>query len=915
MAGIPCSTAVKNFLTEQAKSHTHISDFVNHLTPGLELQINAAQDGGEEIDKMMVSGRSYKRFTDGITEWGMKRIPRNAGTEPVDNDFPLRWNLEEHAEGIGLTGWDWQRRRSLWVAFDFDSIVGHKGPNTLTDEELADVKKQAGDIPWVTIRRSTSGRGLHLYVYVADFEDGEWKGGVNTENHNEHAALARAILGKMSAMTDFDFQARVDACGGNMWIWHRKMLGTNGFELVKQGEVLYNHPPNWKDHLQVVKGHKKRARARYVDPDVTDSYEELIGAHSKIKLDSEHKKLISHLDDTGALYWWDSDRHMLVCHTYDLYEAHKALEMRGIFETVAQGAQRGSDQNCFAFPLVRGGWVVRRHTKGVSEHSTWDQDGSGWTRAYYNVEPDISTAARSCDAVETPKGGWVFRSGEEAIEALKLLGIFIELPQVVAVRQMTLKEHKDGRLIAEIEYSNNDPMMPGWAKQGKKWVAMFQPRTQRTQKALETESLGADRLVRHLIDEGKESAGWVIKSMEGDWHGNPLTHVKSALQAAGYNTTETTQIIGSHVLESWKLVNLPFQPEYPGNREWNREAAQLRFTPNPNKDNLKFPTWSSVLQHCGHGLNDAIKHDPWCVANGIKTGAEYLLLWVSSLFQFPERHLPYLFFYSPEQDSGKSTFYEALCLLMTKGYCAAENSLTNDSGFNGELAGCILAFTDEFNVAANRKAREKIKLWVTSPHISIRALYQQPYMARNCTHWVQCANDVSFCPVFPGDTRIVVIRVPPIDPVDMIPKVDLMQKLEREAPDFLRAILDLEIPDSKSRLNVPVVTTTEKLAIEDYNKSPVAHFIDDNCYQINGHIVNFGDFVARAKMAVSELEGWSKKKFTQELDLLGHPVAKISSDPSNRWIGNLAWIEEGKEKPKPGIKYVKDGYKITQNRS
>ena len=37
--------------------------------------------------------------------------------------------------------------------------------------------------------------------------------------------------------------------------------------------------------------------------------------------------------------------------------------------------------------------------------------------------------------------------------------------------------------------------------------------------------------------------------------------------------------MGEAVGKSWRLVNLPFQEEYPGGRQWNMDAAQLPFEP------------------------------------------------------------------------------------------------------------------------------------------------------------------------------------------------------------------------------------------------------------------------------------------------------------------------------------------------
>ena len=82
-------------------------------------------------------------------------------------------------------------------------------------------------LPYVEVRKSTGGGGLHLYVYFD-------AAGIPCENHTVHAALARCILGMMSSECNFDFASQIDCCGGVMWIWHRKMTAENvGLTLIK----------------------------------------------------------------------------------------------------------------------------------------------------------------------------------------------------------------------------------------------------------------------------------------------------------------------------------------------------------------------------------------------------------------------------------------------------------------------------------------------------------------------------------------------------------------------------------------------------------------------------------------------------------------------------------------------------------
>jgi hypothetical protein len=368
--------AIKYFLTKYAHA-----DLAALYDPGLEVQVIVAQDGGDKVDKEY-NGRRYSVWTDARTEWKSFRIPLNANIAPEDNDGPMLFNLEAHVEGIGLTGWNWRRRVSQWCGFDYDSISGHAEAHSrkLTDEQLDEVKKKAMQIPWVTVRKSTGGNGIHLYAFLPE---------VATANHTEHAALARWVLDQMSALVGYDFKAKVDACGEVLWIWHRKMLGTDGLALIKQGDVLRDIPPDWRAHVPVVTS-KRRTVPQLIaaggpGSDSDRLLDELTG--DETPLDAEHNRLIDWLQEHGAPGSWDKDKQMLITHTYWLKEAHKALGLKGPFETISTGRHKRTDTNCFAYARPFGVWIVRRYTPGVAEAATWHKDKGGWTCCYLNRAP------------------------------------------------------------------------------------------------------------------------------------------------------------------------------------------------------------------------------------------------------------------------------------------------------------------------------------------------------------------------------------------------------------------------------------------------------------------------------------------------------------------------------------------------
>ena len=870
-------------------------DLANLYNKGMECQVNVAQDAGEHIEGEYM-GRRWQGFTDHFTTWKSFRIPYHANTEPEYTDSKISFDLAAHAEAIGMTGWDWANQCSKWVAFDFDSIIGHsdRHAGNLTDEELAEVQKVATTLPWVTVRKSTSGRGLHIYVFLQD---------IPTSNHTEHAALARAVLGKMSAETGFDFNTKVDVCGGNMWVWHRKMAGTNGLELVAGGAALTEIPINWRDHIKVVTGKTKRILPIDIPEPERDKWEELCGQRYKVKLDASHQALIKWLSDNNASAWWDQDHWMLVTHTAHLADAYEELNLVGKFETLAAGTEKGHDHNCFLFPMRNGAWAVRRYSYGVQEHPSWEQDGQGWTRCYFNRNPDLATAARTFGGLEDPKGGFIFREASVAVSAARLLGIEITIDPAYSSRETVLKQHKDGRLVVEVQQSDFDVAdnMQGWLRKGKKpWMRIFNIKTSAPN---EMEIGNHDKLIRHLITESGEDYGWLIKAND-NWQEEPLIHIKLALSSTGLKQHEITTILGSSIFKCWKLVNLPFQQEYPGNRQWNRNAAQFKYTPSTNVEDLSYPTWMAILKHCGSGLDHSIKTHPWCRANGILAGSDYLKVWVAALFQHPTEPLPYLFLYGP-QNSGKSIFHEALSELLTKGYQRADHALSNQSGFNGELEGAIICVVEETDLRRNKNAYNLIKDWVTAREINIRALYKNPFHVKNTTHWIQCANDHQACPIFTGDTRITMSYVEGLDLADLIPKRRIITMLQKEAPDFLAAILNLEIPDSGDRLFVPVIDSEEKLIVQELNQTDLEFFIVDKCTPVAGHMIKFSDFYAKFQEWVdpNSIHNWSKKRVSKELPPQ-FPKGRLKVN-NQVHIGNIAWA--GTSKIIPESRFILDG--------
>jgi hypothetical protein len=800
------------------------ADLIARWSPAMECQVNVAVGDGEPVPG------KRSTYSNGTETWHAIRIPKDAGTQPSWEDYELRYPFDVHAEGIGMTGWDWQNRCSRWTASDFDSLVGHARGVGVTEDELERVKQAAQQLPFVEVRRSTRGQGLHLYTYYD---------GIPCENHTIHAALARCVLGMMSSECGFDFASQVDALGGVMWIWHRKMSAENGgLSVIKPATkilTLADIPANWRDNLEVVTRKRSKVRINGISEDKLDTFETLASAQKIIPLDDRHKAVIEALQRSSYTTLWVADHHLLQTHTCalkDLMDGPEAADLKlvGAFDTNSQGRNPGNP-NAFMFPLLNGGWRVFRFSPGVVEAATWTQDGAGWTSCYFNRRPDMAAACKiygGCEDGDHP-GNFTFTAPDDAIKAASLLGNAIEIEPIFADRHVTLKTMKDGRLAVEVEQRKGDAEWKaepkGWLNKKSKWVRVYDVRVD-----AKDDDLGAneyDKLLRHVETPDGDNAGWRIKK-NGMWGSEPYAHCRAVLQYFGEDKTQAEAILGGSTLEPWRLVNLPFQSEYPGGRRWNLGAAQFKVAPAVLADDEapKHPHWDLILNHIGNSLTPAIQKLPWAADAGIKTGGDYLRMWVACMVKDPFEPTPYLFLYGPE-NSGKSIFHESLETLITRGLVRADRVLTTKGDFNGELANAILCIVEEKQISKHPGAMNKIKEWVTARRISIRRMQRDSYEQDSTLHWVQISNFFHACPVFPGDTRITVVEVPYFTGAE-IPRKEMEAFLAEEAPHFLATLMALELPPLQQRLRLPPIETEDKadLAAE---MTPMSQFLNECC--------------------------------------------------------------------------------------
>jgi hypothetical protein len=142
-----------------------------------------------------------------------------------------------------------------------------------------------------------------------------------------------------------------------------------------------------------------------------------------------------------------------------------------------------------------------------------------------------------------------------------------------------------------------------------------------------------------------------------------------------------------------------------------------------------------------------------------------------------------------------------------------------------------------------------------------------------------------------------------------IPKDVLMAALTKEAPNFLRTLLDMNLPSAPTRLRIPVIDTQAKFDAMEQNQNPIVSFIAETCFHIPGATIPFKEFYARFvdstpnDVAILYKERAMRGQLPKE-----YPVGKIVGDGNTLYVANLSF--DKKTKPSP-FAWVKSGQNLT----
>lgn len=768
--------------------------------------------------------------------------PEGNKTDPNWPRDGIQWPLE-YAQDIGSTGFT--SAGSLYVAMDIDSIWNHvKG---LSKDDLDNIVESVKNLDYVEIRRSTSGLGYHLYV---------WLDYIETKNHDEHAAVGRAVLGKICHDAQLDFQGDVDKYGRNTWFHSTRKSNEQSFQSIKKSTYTLGETdlPEWRSHIAVIQ-HKT------VKVDAKGMPDEASCALATVKRDEEHQRVLDALMEEDYHISWVPDYGCYHVHTLALKAVHDRLKLKGAFETETDGR---TEFNAFMFVKPNGVFYVCRIRK-ESEHPLWEKTATNLAAIYYNSPVSLNTVCRVVNGAKSSENSFTCRTFAQAKEAAAYFRIDLpaldeEKPVDFILKNgtLTIEADKKGKIIPE-----------GWAAKGRRLKFYTN-----IDEAIPEEG-DYDTYIRHLSSPTNEDAGWALKRKDNSWGLEGQGTLKNVLLNRGLDTNLAFATLGGCAENPWWIVNEPFQGEFLSGRRWNRNGKRLIV---PEKG--EHPTYDSIFAHLGGDLDHAVFNDPWCQSHNVKTGADWLKLWAASVFQRPKLHTPALIFWSVEQETGKSTFQRCLGMMIqgADGTVDIYNALMEK--FNDALAGCVIGYVEDKELGV--KGMMKIKGWIDSPTIPIRAMRQNQYTLPNYLHVILAVNTLEQTPLEAADKRFTVIHVPN-QPYSAMSKVEMEATLAKEAPAFLSMLLNIPMPVPIGRLSIPVLETeTKRIATKTLN-------VD---VQLMHHVARYARLCEIWEGLMSELlerlpvDLKSPAAFSQQLELM-RPILKrqgigLEIEPADR---------------------------------
>lgn len=150
-------------------------------------------------------------------------------------------------------------------------------------------------------------------------------------------------------------------------------------------------------------------------------------------------------------------------------------------------------------------------------------------------------------------------------------------------------------------------------------------------------------------------------------------------------------------------------------------------------------------------------HEVWCGSD--KEKAKYVLYWLATMFQHPEKQAGTALVLASSEGTGKNIILDMIAELFGIHGVVLSGSDEIIGRFNNRLGTAIFVFCNEAVWGGDAKSQGKLKSLITDPVLNIEQKYMPVFTVKNCTHLVFASNSDWVVPVGLDDRRFFMLEV------------------------------------------------------------------------------------------------------------------------------------------------------------
>ncbi len=190
-----------------------------------------------------------------------------------------------------------------------------------------------------------------------------------------------------------------------------------------------------------------------------------------------------------------------------------------------------------------------------------------------------------------------------------------------------------------------------------------------------------------------------------------------------------------------------------------RQYDKIVFAPGQDVDG-SYNLWRGYGCECIPGdCSLFLEHVKTVICGGREEHYKYLLGWMATTIQHPDRTGGTAIVLKGDQGTGKGVFAKGFGKLLGRHNMQIADPKHLVGNFNAHLRDCVVLFADEAFFAGDKKHENILKMLITEEMLTIEAKGVDAESSANCVHLIMASNDHWVVPAGVGDRRFFVLHV------------------------------------------------------------------------------------------------------------------------------------------------------------